>query len=317
MSQREQQEYQGIPEAYRPPPAPERPAGERSRSAIEEKGGSRRNLLYPKAPPTLPAPVIDNHTHLDFRDGQVTVSVQQAVAAAAAVGVHGLVQVGCDVPSSRFAVQAAKEHPQVLAAVAIHPNDAARLTAAGELDAALAEIDRLAAEPRVRAIGETGLDYFRTGAEGRPAQEESFRRHIEMAHRHGKALQIHDRDAHADVVRILLDAQLPEKVVFHCFSGDRELAEICNDNGWYMSFAGTVTFKNSTGIQQALQVARPELILVETDAPFLTPHPFRGRPNASYMIPYTVQFIADHRSETLLQVCEQIMENSHQVYGAF
>ncbi|WP_431712125.1 TatD family hydrolase [Glutamicibacter uratoxydans] len=317
LSEREQSQYEGIPDAYRPAVDPAAEIAGRHRSTTEEKGGSKRNLLYPQAPEPLPAAVIDNHTHLDFRDGKVNVSVQQAIDAAAAVGVSGLIQVGCDVASSQFAVQAAKEHPQVLAAVAIHPNDAARLAAVGQLDAAIAQIDLLAAEPRVRAIGETGLDYFRTGAEGRPAQEDSFRRHIEIAVKHGKALQIHDRDAHADIVRVLTDCQLPEKVVFHCFSGDAELAKICNEHGWYMSFAGTVTFKNSTGIQEALALADPELILVETDAPFLTPHPFRGRPNASYMIPYTMRFIADHRGETLRESCEQIMANSLEVYGVF
>lgn len=317
MSQLEQEQYQGIPEAYRPVTESASAANDRQRTTTEEKGGNKRNLLYPKAPQALPSPVIDNHTHLDFRDGKVSVSVQDAVDAAAAVGVTGLIQVGCDVPSSEFAVKAANEHAQVLAAVAIHPNDAARLAVQGKLEQAINEIERLAAEPRVRAIGETGLDYFRTGEEGRPAQEESFRRHIQIASRHRKALQIHDRDAHEDVVRVLLDSEPPEKVVFHCFSGDAELARICNENGWYMSFAGTVTFKNSVGIQQALALAKPELILVETDAPFLTPHPFRGRPNASYMIPYTVQFIADHRGKDLEEICEQIMENSLNVYGAF
>ena len=317
MSQLEQMQYQGIPEAYRPPVEPVAAAEGRHRTTTVEKGGNKRNLLYPDAPEALPSPVIDNHTHLDFRDGKVNVSVQQAVDAAAAVGVSGLIQVGCDVPSSRFALKAANEHPQVLAAVAIHPNDAARLAEVGELEQAIEVIEELASEPRVRAIGETGLDYYRTGDEGRPAQEESFRRHIEIATRHGKALQIHDRDAHEDVVRVLLDSELPDKVVFHCFSGDGELARICNENGWYMSFAGTATFKNSTGIQQALALAKPELILVETDAPFLTPHPFRGRPNASYMIPYTVRFIADHRGNGLLETCEQIMANSLEVYGAF
>lgn len=316
MSQLEQTQHQGIPQAYRPVPEPDLDKDGRQRTS-EEQGGNKRNLLYPAAPEALPAAVIDNHTHLDFRDGKVNVSVQQAVAAAAAVGVSGLVQVGCDVPSSQFAVQAANAHRQVLAAVAIHPNDAARLAERGELDQAIEEIEKLAVEPRVRAIGETGLDYFRTGEAGRPAQEESFRRHIEIARRHGKALQIHDRDAHADVVRVLRESDLPPKVVFHCFSGDAELARICNQHGWYMSFAGTVTFKNSRGIQEALALANPELILVETDAPFLTPHPFRGRPNASYMIPYTMRFIADHRGEKLLASCEQIMANSLEVYGEF
>ncbi len=310
--------YQAIPEAYRP--GEQEGAAddaERSRSTTQEKDGSKRNLIYPEAPEPLPLPVIDNHTHLDFRDGKLNVSVEQAVQAAAQVGVAGLIQVGCDVPSSEFAVRAAQQNPAVLAAVAIHPNDAARLAERGQLDAAIERIDELAGQERVRAVGETGLDYFRTGPEGRPVQEESFRRHIEIARRHGKALQIHDRDAHQDVVRVLRDEQLPPKVVFHCFSGDAQLARICNENGWYMSFAGTVSFKNSTGIQDALALADPRLILVETDAPFLTPHPYRGRPNASYMIPYTLRFMAGHRGADLEQLCSQVMANTLEVYGAF
>lgn len=282
-----------------------------------DAGGTKRNLDYPPAPEPLPFPVPDNHTHMDFRDGQITVSVQQALDTANAVGVSGVIQVGCDVESSRFAVHAAESDPRVLAAVAIHPNDAPKLAEAGELDAALAVIDELAAHPRVRAVGETGLDYFRTGPEGVAAQKESFSAHIDIARRHSKALQIHDRDAHNDVVQLLLDSELPDKVVFHCFSGDAQLARICNEHGWYMSFAGTVTFKNSHGLREALSVARPELVLVETDAPFLTPHPYRGRPNASYLIPATVRFMAGHLHQDLETLCRRLAANTGAVYGSF
>ena len=167
----------------------------------------------------------------------------------------------------------------------------------------------------MRAIGETGLDYFRTGEEGMEAQHYSFREHIRIAKKHNLALQIHDRDAHEDVVRILDEEGAPERTVFHCYSGGPELAAICNERGWYMSFAGTATFKNSKGIQESLAMARPELILAETDAPFLTPHPFRGRPNASYMTNYTVRFMAAHRGEDLEVLCRRIRENSERVYG--
>ena len=167
----------------------------------------------------------------------------------------------------------------------------------------------------MRAIGETGLDYFRTGDEGKEAQHYSFREHIRLAKKHNLALQIHDRDAHEDVVRILDEEGAPERTVFHCYSGGPELATICNERGWYMSFSGTVTFKNSKGIQESLAMARPELILAETDAPFLTPHPFRGRPNASYMTNYTVRFMAAHRGEELEALCRLIRENSERVYG--
>jgi len=280
-------------------------------------GGRKRNLDYPPAPEPLAVPVPDNHTHLDFRDGLVSVDVSDALDAANAVGVSGVVQVGCDVESSRFAVEAAASDPRVLAAVAIHPNDAPRYAARGGLEEALEEIDRLAAHPRVRAVGETGLDYFRTGPEGAGTQELSFRRHIEIARTRGKALQIHDRDAHADIVRILVSEQLPEHVVFHCFSGDAELARICNRHGWHMSFSGTVTFKNSGDLREALAVADPDLVMVETDAPFLTPHPYRGRPNASYLIPYTVRAMAEFLEEDLDTLCARIGATTRRVYGEF
>ncbi len=310
--------YAGIPAAYRPDAQGALAAdGDRGRSETNEKGGSKRNLRYPEAPAALPVSVVDNHTHLDFLDGEVKVQAADALAAAAAVGVKGLIQVGCDVQSSEYAVKAANEFPNVLAAVAIHPNDAARLAEHHALDEAISQIERLAANDRVRAIGETGLDYFRTGPEGHQAQEYSFREHLRIAVEHHKALQIHDRDAHDDVVRILKDSPLPERVVFHCFSGGAELARICNENGWYMSFAGTVTFKNSHDLREALSLANPELLLVETDAPFLTPHPFRGRPNASYMIPYTVRFMAEARGVELAEFCTQLEANTQEVYGAF
>jgi len=307
-----------VPEAYRPSEAEESAGPEgRARKTHNEQGGSKRNLHYPEAPEALPIAVVDNHTHLDFLDGTVNVSARDALAAAEAVGVKGLIQVGCDVPSSEYAVQVANEYASILAAVAIHPNDAARLAEAGELESSLERIEELASDPRVRALGETGLDYFRTGEDGRGAQQHSFREHLRIAAQLGKAVQIHDRDAHDDVVRILQSSQLPPKVVFHCFSGDERLAKICNDNGWYMSFSGTVTFKNSHELRAALNLADPQLLLVETDAPFLTPHPFRGRPNASYMIPYTTRFMAETKGVELAEFCARIDANTREVYGEF
>ncbi|EMQ99396.1 TatD family hydrolase [Paeniglutamicibacter gangotriensis] len=305
----------GVPQAYLPAEAAAE-AGPLSRSTKDD-AGKKRNTSYPPAPEPLPYGVPDNHTHLDFRDGSVHVTVAAALDAANAVGVPGVIQVGCDVESSEFAVRAASEDPRVLAAVSIHPNDAPRLAESDDLDAAIARIDELAAHERVRAIGETGLDYFRTQEPGRPAQEYSFREHIRIARKHSKALQIHDRDAHLDVVRVLKDEQLPERVVFHCFSGDADLARICNENGWYLSFSGTVTFKNSTDLREALLVAKPELVLVETDAPFLTPHPYRGRPNASYLIPQTVRFMAETLGVGLEEYCRTLADNTERVYGAF
>ncbi|WP_246858413.1 TatD family hydrolase [Citricoccus sp. SGAir0253] len=293
-------------------------AGERRRDPAEEKSRRRRRLEYPPAPDPLAVPVVDNHTHLDFRDGLVRVDVHQAMDAAAAVGVAGAVQVGCDVESARFTLAAIEAEPRLLGAVAIHPNDAARLAERGHLEAALEQIEEMAAHPRVRAVGETGLDYYRTGPEGVGAQQEAFRWHLDLAHRLGKAVQIHDRDAHEDVVRILLDTpRRPGTVVFHCFSGDVELARTCNEHGWYMSFAGPVTFGANDGLRAALAEAREDLVLVETDAPFLTPHPHRGRPNAPYLVPLTVRGMARVRGVAEEALCTAVAENTRRVYGEF
>jgi TatD DNase family protein len=272
---------------------------------------------YPPAPEPLPVPVMDNHTHLDFPNADVTVDVAAALDVAASVGVQGAVQVGCDLESSRFTVQAVDLDPRLLGAVAIHPNDAPDYAQRGELEDALAEIEDLASHPRIRAIGETGLDFFRTEGEGLKHQRYSFRRHIDIAKRLGLTLQIHDRDAHDDVVQVLREEGAPERVVFHCFSGDEELARTCNNEGWYMSFAGTVTFKNAANLRAALAIADPARVLVETDAPFLTPHPFRGRPNASYLIPHTVRTMAELTSAELSGLCAQIAENSLRAYGSW
>ena len=272
---------------------------------------------YPPAPEPLPVPVMDNHTHLDFPTEGLRVSIGEALDAAEAVGVRGAVQVGCDLESSRFTVQAVELDPRLLGAVALHPNDAPEYAARGARDAALAEIEALAAHPRIRAIGETGLDYFRTEGEGLAHQRYSFRRHIDIAKRLGLTLQIHDRDAHDDVVQVLREEGAPERVVFHCFSGGDELARICNSEGWYMSFAGTLTFKNAANLRAALAIAEPERILVETDAPFLTPHPHRGRPNASYMVPYTVRAMAELTGWELSELCAKIAGNTVQAYGSW
>ncbi|MFC8197219.1 TatD family hydrolase [Streptomyces sp. NPDC057298] len=262
------------------------------------------NAEAPPPPTPLRVPVADSHTHLDMQSG----TVEEGLAKAASVGVTTVVQVGCDVKGSRWAAETAAAHDAVHATVALHPNEAPRIVhgdpdgwsrqgarkagGSGALDEALAEIDRLAALPQVRGVGETGLDHFRTGPDGKDAQERSFRAHIEMAKRHGKALVIHDRDAHADVLRILKEEGAPERTVFHCYSGDAAMAEICARAGYYMSFAGNMTFKNAQPLRDALAVAPLELVLVETDAPFLTPAPYRGRPNAPYLIPVTVRAMA-------------------------
>ena len=196
---------------------------------------------FPPAPEPLASSVADSHCHLDLALEGDPPTVAVAVAAAAAVGVTRIVQIGCDLPGARWAVRVADEHPSVVAAVALHPNEAPRLAATGSLDGALDEIGVLAEHPRVRAVGETGLDHFRTGEQGRPAQEYSFRRHIALSKRLGKALVIHDRDAHADVLRVIDEEGAPDRVVMHCFSGDAAFARQCLDRGFILSFAGPVT----------------------------------------------------------------------------
>jgi TatD DNase family protein len=226
------------------------------------------------------------------------------------------VQVGTDLATSRWSAEIAALEPRVLAAVAIHPNDAPELLAAGLLEEHLAGIDELASRPRVRAVGETGLDFFRTeDAAGADAQYRSFEAHIEIAKRHGLALQIHDRDAHREIVETLDRVGAPERVVFHCFSGDAAFAQRVADRGWYLSFAGTVTFKNAPALREALEVIPRSRILIETDAPYLTPTPFRGRPNAPYLIPHTLRAMAAHLGTDASMLAAQIASNTEEVYG--
>jgi TatD DNase family protein len=274
-------------------------------------------VIRPPAPEPLPHPVVDNHTHLDHaRRGEAPVDVPSALAAAAAVGVTRMVQIGCDLEAARWTVDLVDREPALLGGVALHPTEATRLAAAGELDAALAEVERLAAHPRVRVVGETGLDhYWVTDEPGRAAQEESFRRHIDLAKRLGKVLQIHDRDAHDDVLRVLTDEGAPERTVFHCFSGDAAMARSCADRGWYLSFAGTLTFKNSGPLREALRAVPLRQVLVETDAPYLTPSPYRGRPNAGYLVPLTVRCMAEVLGRDLGEVCTVLDATSEALYG--
>ena len=275
-------------------------------------GGNR-----PPAPEPLPHPVVDNHCHLDItRDGEEPVGVDEAVAAATAVGVPRIVQIGCDLSGARWAVEAAGTHDALVAGVAIHPNEAPRLAAAGRLEEAVDEIERLASSSdRVRAVGETGLDYFRTGEDGVAAQHHSFRRHIEMAKRLGRTLVIHDRDAHDDVLRILDEEGAPERFVMHCFSGDAEFARACLDRGGWLSFAGTVTFRNAEPLREALRVTPRDRVLVETDAPYLTPMPYRGRANASYLVPLTMRTMAEVRGDDLAELCAAVDANTEAAFG--
>ncbi len=272
----------------------------------------------PEAPDPLPIAVVDNHTHLDIsREGaEVTLDdVEAPLRAAARVGVDRVVQVGCDLPGADFAVAAAERYPSVLAGVALHPNEVPVLAAAGGLDDALARIEQLAAHPRVRVVGETGLDRYRTGPEGHAVQEESFRWHIDLAKRTGLTLQIHDRDAHADVLRVLAEEGAPEGTVMHCFSGDLEMARECVRRGYHLSFSGTVTFKSAKDLRDALSVTPLERLLVETDAPYLTPHPWRGAANSPMLVPVTVRVMASVLGVAVPTLCQALSENSERLYG--
>jgi TatD DNase family protein len=294
----------------------------RSRSATTENDGRSRDRSAPPAPEPLPVAVPDNHTHLDIADAQHR-TVDDLLGLAAAAGVPRAVQIGCDLPAARWTrelLDAQGPGPDgvlpLLGGVAIHPNEAARLDPAA-LDEAITEIETLLDHPRMRVVGETGLDFYRTPPEGRAAQEESFRRHVDLAKRTGLALQIHDRDAHDDVVRVLLEEDAPERTVFHCFSGDVAMARLAAGHGWYCSFAGVLTFRNAEALREACRAVPDHLLLVETDAPFLTPHPFRGRPNASYLLPHTVRAMAELRGADLDALCEALAANTERVYGAW
>ncbi|MGW5018077.1 TatD family hydrolase [Streptomyces cacaoi] len=287
-------------------PSADFPSAARSKPRAEQEP--------PPLPEPLAVPVADSHTHLDMQ----VPSVAEALRDAASVGVTTVIQVGCDLERSRWAADVAADWENVWAAVALHPNEAPRLAAEeGEeaLDEALAGIEKLAALPQVLAVGETGLDHFRTGEEGKAAQQRSFRAHIGLAKRLNKALVIHDRDAHADVLRILDEEGAPERTVFHCYSGDAEMARHCAERGWFMSFAGNVTFKNAQPLRDALAVAPPELVLVETDAPFLTPSPYRGRPNAPYLVPVTLRAMAETKGMTEETLARHVAANTARAFG--
>ena len=270
----------------------------------------------PTAPDPLPIDVVDNHVHLDIgRDGAEPLDVAEAVARARAAGVNRLVQVGCDLEAIDFTIDVIERFPEVLGAIALHPNEVPRLAAAGTLSAAYDVVERAAAHERIRAVGETGLDYFRTGPGGVAVQQDAFRWHIDLAKRLGKALQIHDRDAHDDVLRVLEEEGAPERTVLHCFSGELSMARESVERGYYLSFAGTVTFKNARTLRDALTVTPLSQLLVETDAPYLTPSPHRGATNASYLVPHTIRAMAGVLNVDVPTLCRAVSENSERVYG--
>jgi TatD DNase family protein len=260
----------------------------------------------PPAPAPLRVAALDSHCHLDLMGGDIDVVMR----AARDVGIERVVQAGVDVASSRWGVEVATGRDDVRAAVAIHPNEAP-----GADEAAWQAIAELASLDQVVAVGETGLDFYRTESDGWAAQEESFRRHIAIAKSVDKALMIHDREAHDDVVRVLESEGAPDHVIFHCFSGDAPFAKRCADSGWVMSFAGNVTFKNADELRAAVAVAPLDQLLVETDAPFLTPVPYRGRPNAPYLVPLTVRAVAEVKRVSEDEVAAAVTATAARVFG--
>ena len=268
-------------------------------------------------PEPLTSACIDNHAHLELITESEPDSplIKAVLDEAKSVGIDRVIQVGYSANQSAWGVKCAEAFPgRVLAAVALHPNDA---PVTEDLEGDLKKIAELSEHPRVRAIGETGLDFFRTAPEGQEKQIYSFKRHIQIAKDVNKAVMIHDRDAHRAVLDTLLEVGAPEKVVFHCYSGDAAMAEECFAAGYYLSFAGTVTFKNAPHLREALALAPLDRILVETDSPFLTPTPNRGLLNTPAQIPHTLRLMAEVRNMELNELCEAIVENTTRVYGEF
>jgi TatD DNase family protein len=268
-------------------------------------------------PEPLPVPVVDAHAHIEIvtNDAPDSDAVRKVLDDAQSVGVDRIVQVGYSAEQSEWCAALADLYPgRVLAAVALHPNEAPVVE---DLAADMAVIERLAHMPRVRAIGETGLDYFRTPPELRGVQQDSFKWHIELAKKTGKALVIHDRDSHDDVLSVLLEVGAPEKTVFHCFSGDVEMAKTCIERGYILSFAGTMTFKNAPALREAVKLVPHEQLLVETDSPFLAPTPHRGMQNTPAQIPTIVRAMAAERNEDLAELCDALSKNAERVFGSF
>jgi TatD DNase family protein len=270
-----------------------------------------------REPPPIPeplAPLIDAHTHLDACGAETADDVRAILDRAGSAGVQAVVTIADDLDAARWAARAADWDPRVYAAVALHPTRANALD-----DAAKTELEALAATPRVVAVGETGMDMYWPGRlEGcaDPAQQrEGFAWHIDLAKRTGKPLMIHNRDADAEVLDVLAAEGAPETVIFHCFSSDADMARICAANGWMVSLSGTVSFKNAHALREAATVVPAELLLVETDAPFLTPHPFRGAPNESYCLPYTVRALADVLDRPAAELAEITADNAIRIYG--
>lgn len=301
--------------------------------------GKKKPKNWPPHDKKLPVYVIDNHTHLPLRDCEIiekdglALDATTQIALAEKAGVKQIITVGCEYPDLQEVVNLAQEHQHLYCAVALHPNEAPAHNKIFEVapdgleprveqyhldisyDDAFDKVATLAKQDKVVAIGETGLDYFRTGEKGVQAQKDSFRDHIALAKELEKPLQIHDRQAHADVVEILLKDKAPEQTVFHCFSGGRTLAEYCKENGWLASFAGPLTYKANEDLRKAFMELPRDLILVETDAPYLSPEPYRGCPNSSYVMVETVEYMAKLWGEDLFSTCLALQANTQRVYN--
>lgn len=268
-------------------------------------------------PEPLPVPTVDAHAHLEIvtNDKPDSEAVKKVLADAASVKVDRVVQVGYSAEQSLWCVDMATAFPgKVLAAVALHPNEA---PVTADLEGDWKIIESLAAHPRVRAIGETGLDYFRTPPELRKRQQDSFKWHIDLAKRTNKALVIHDRDSHEDVLSILLEVGAPEKTIFHCFSGDEAMAKICVERGYIISFAGTLTFKNAPALRDAVKIVPREQLLVETDSPFLAPTPHRGALNTPAQIANIVRAMASERGDDVAELASALSDNAERIFGSF
>lgn len=268
-------------------------------------------------PEALPVPTVDAHAHIEIvtNDAPDSDAVRKVLDDAKSVNVDRIVQVGYSAEQSQWCVDMANAFPgRVLAAVALHPNEA---PVVADLEADWAIIEKLAQEPRVRAIGETGLDYFRTPPELRKRQQDSFKWHIDLAKRTNKALVIHDRDSHDDVLSVLLEVGAPEKTVFHCFSGDVEMAKTCIERGYILSFAGTMTFKNAPALREAVKLVPHDQLLVETDSPFLAPIPHRGALNTPAQIANIVRAMAAERNEDVAELATALSHNAERIFGSF
>ena len=280
----------------------------------------RHNRDLDRQPAPLPEPLnvncVDAHAHIEIITNSApdAPEIGKVLADAKSVGIDRIVQVGYSAEQSEWGVKLAEHWPNILAAVALHPNEAPVVE---DLEADLAKVESLSTHPRVRAIGETGLDFFRTEPALQERQKYSFRRHIDLAKRVNKALVIHDRDAHRAVLDLLVEEGAPEKTIFHCYSGDAEMARECIEKGYILSFAGTLTFKNAPALREAVKLVPIDQLLVETDSPFLAPMPHRGSLNTPAQIPTILRFMADERGEDVDELATAISNNCERLFGSF